>query len=98
VKLKIFEEARQQFREENAWWRENRDIKTLFAQEFLVTIRQIQKVPGAGPVYVERRGRAIRKWLMPKTRCHIYYRVDSEQDLLLIYSVWGARRGRGPRL
>lgn len=67
VKLKIFEEARQQFRNENAWWRGNRDIKTLFAQEFLVTIRQIQKVPGAGPVYVERRGRAIRKWLRHTT-------------------------------
>jgi hypothetical protein len=65
--------------EENAWWRENRDIKTLFAQEFLATIRHIQRVPGAGPVYVERRGRAIRKWLMPKTRCHIYYRVVPEQ-------------------
>jgi hypothetical protein len=74
VKLKIFEEARLQFRKENAWWRENRDIKTLFAQEFLATLRDIQRVPGAGPVYVEKRGRTIHKWLMPKTRCHVYYR------------------------
>ncbi len=98
MKLKVFEEARLQFRKENTWWRENRDAKNLFALEFLATLRDIRKVPGAGPVYVEKRGRTIRKWLMPKTRCHIYYRFDSEENLLLIYSVWGARRGRGPAL
>ena len=98
MKLKIFEEARLQFRTENAWWRENRDAKTLFAQEFIATIRDIQKVPGAGPIYVEKRGRIIRKWLMPKTRCHVYYRFEPEKNLLSIYSVWGARRGRGPSL
>ena len=54
MKLKIFDEARLQFRTENAWWRENRDAKTLFAQEFIATIRDIQKVPGAGPIYVEK--------------------------------------------
>ena len=98
MKLEIFEETRSQFRRENAWWQENRDAKTLFAQEFLATLRNIQRVPGAGPIYVEKRGRTIRKWLMPKTRCHIYYRFDPEQELLSIYSVWGARRGRGPSL
>ena len=53
MKLKIFEEARLQFRKENAWWRENRDAKTLFAQEFLATIRDIQKAPGAGGGHAE---------------------------------------------
>ena len=35
MKLEIFEEARSQFRKENAWWQANRDAKALFAQEFL---------------------------------------------------------------
>ncbi len=98
MKLKVFIEARLQFRKENAWWREHRDAKTLFAQEFLTTIRDIQKMPEVGPIYLQRRGRTIRKWLMPKTRCHVYYRFDQDQDLLSIYSVWGACRGRGPKL
>jgi hypothetical protein len=35
---------------------------------------------------------------MPKTEFHVYYHFDREQALLVIYSVWGARRGRGPKL
>ncbi len=67
MKLRIFEEARVQFQKANAWWRENRDAKTLFAQEFLTVLRDIRHMPSAGPIYVQRRGRTIRKWLMPKT-------------------------------
>jgi hypothetical protein len=98
VKLRIFEQARVQFHIENAWWRENRDAKTLFAQEFLTALRDIRHMPAAGPVFAQKRGRTIRKWLMPKTRCHVYYRFDPEQELIAVYSVWGARRSRGPSL
>jgi hypothetical protein len=34
----------------------------------------------------------------PKAEHHVYYRFDGDRDLLVIYSVWGARRGRGPKL
>jgi hypothetical protein len=98
VQIDILERARLQFLKEDSWWRENRDVKELFAQEFLTAIRQIQDTPTAGRIYATKRGRTIRKWLMPKTRCHVYYRYEPEQDLLVIYSVWGARRRRGPKL
>jgi plasmid stabilization system protein ParE len=98
VKLKILEEARAQYREQSAWWREHRDAKALFAQEFLAAIRHLRTAPETGTLYAKRRGRAIRRWLMPKTGYHVYYRLDRENDLLVIYSVWGARRGRDPTL
>jgi plasmid stabilization system protein ParE len=98
VKLEILEEARTQYREASAWWHEHRDAKSLLAQEFLAAIRTLQTVPETGQVYVQMRGRTIRRWLMPKTKYHIYYRFDRDQDLLVIYSVWSAVRGRGPRL
>lgn len=92
------ERARLQFLKEDSWWRENRERKGLFAEEFLAVIGLIQKTPTAGSIYVVKRGRTIRKWLMPKTRCHVYYRYEPTQELLVIYSVWGARRKRGPKL
>jgi hypothetical protein len=98
VKLKILEEARAQYRKQSAWWREHRDAKMLLAQEFLAAIRHLRAAPETGSLYTCRRGRAIRRWLMPKTEYHVYYRFDREQDLLVIYSLWGARRGRGPKL
>jgi hypothetical protein len=98
VRLKILEEARAQYRKQSAWWREHRDAKALFAEEFLVAIRRLRAAPETGSLYARKRGRAVRRWLMPKTEYHVYYRFDREHDLLVIYSVWGARRGRGPKL
>jgi hypothetical protein len=80
------------------WWREHRDAKRLFAQEFLAAIRHLRTSPETGALYGRRRGRIIRRWLMPKTEYQVYYRFDREQNLLVIYSVWSARRGRGPTL
>ena len=98
MKLEILEEARDQYRTQNAWWREHRDAKTLFAQEFLAAIRHLRAAPETGALYARRRGRTIRRWLMPKIGYHVYYRFDRGQNSLVIYSVWGARRGRGPKL
>ncbi len=98
MRIEILEEARDQYRAQNAWWREHRDAKTLFAQEFLAAIRHLRTAPESGVIYCWRRSRAIRRLLMPKTEYHIYYRFDREQDALVIYSVWSARRGRGPKL
>ncbi len=98
MKLKLVEEAREQYRAENAWWREHRDAKELFAREFLAAIRHLRTSPETGTLYTVRRGRTIRRWLMPKTACHLYYRFDREQDMLVIYSVWGGHKQRGPKL
>jgi hypothetical protein len=35
---------------------------------------------------------------MKKTRCHVYYFHDRDQDLVEIHTVWGAHRERGPSL
>ncbi len=98
MKLEILEEARAQYRRQNAWWRQHRDAKTLFAEEFLAALRHLRNAPESGSLYARKRGRTIRRWLMPKTKYHIYYRFDRRLDLVIIYSVWGARRGVGPEL
>jgi hypothetical protein len=36
--------------------------------------------------------------LLPKTRNHVYFEVDAERDLVIVLALWGAPRGRGPRL
>ncbi len=98
MKIVLLDEASAQFETEDSWWRENRDSKELFVNEFEETLRRIVSLPQVGQRYRSRCGRLIQRWLMPKTRCHIYYFFDSEHNLLEIHSVWGARRKRGPRL
>jgi len=35
---------------------------------------------------------------MPKTHNHVYFYVDEPRTAVVILAVWGAARGRGPKL
>ena len=47
-----------------------------------------------GPV----RGSPARRVLLSRTMKHVYYRYSQERDELIVLAVWGAPRGRGPKL
>ena len=98
MKIVLLEEAQQRFEAEDTWWRTNRDSKDLFVEEFEQALKQLSSMPEAGKPYRRVRGKSIQRVLMEKTRCHVYYACDREHDRIEIHSVWGARRGRGPKL
>jgi hypothetical protein len=35
---------------------------------------------------------------MPRTKHHLYFRVDVPKQVVEVLAVWGAPRGRGPRV
>jgi hypothetical protein len=58
----------------------------------------VAAAPTAGQRYRRARGKLIRRVLMKKTGCHVYYFHDTERDRIEVHSIWGARRRRGPAL
>jgi plasmid stabilization system protein ParE len=79
------------------WWLRNRPAAPhLFEEELSATLTRIQTTPSAGSVYAARLEVEVRRMLMPKTHNHIYYAF--ENDEIVVLSLWGARRGRSPRL
>ena len=98
MKLVLLDEAQRRFEEEDSWWRENRDAKELFVQEFAKALEQVSMMPETGQRYRRAHGKLIQRVLLKKTRCHVYYFHDREHDLLEIHSVWGGRKRRGPKL
>ena len=97
MKVELSDEAKLQAREENAWWRKNRDAKRLFTEE----LRAARKTLRDGPkhqVYAYIDGEPVRRMLLEKTRCHVYYLILEREKLVRIVAIWGARRGRGPKL
>ncbi len=98
MNIVLLDEAQRQLEAEDAWWREHREAKDLLLEEFEQTLRQLSTLPETGQRYRWARGKLIQRWLMKKTGCHVYYSHDRERDLLEIHSLWGAHRGRGPRL
>lgn len=88
-------EAQRQARAERTWWRAHRDAKPLFSQE----LRAARSVLAHGPkheIYGRFDGIPVRRLLLEKTRCHLYYIVLEQENLVRIVAVWGAMKGADP--
>ncbi len=97
MKVELSDEAKRQARDENAWWRKNRDHKRLFTEE----LRVARKVLKDGPkhqIYAYIDGEPVRRLLLEKTRCHVYYVVFEREKLVRIVAIWGGPREHGPKL
>jgi hypothetical protein len=58
VQIRLLAEAQRRFEAEDEWWRENRDAKELFTDEFEQTLERLTAEPEVGQVYRGRRGAA----------------------------------------
>jgi hypothetical protein len=58
----------------------------------------IARTPEMGTVYTQRHAAAARRVLLPRTKNHVYYEIDRKNGVLTILAVWGAPKGRGPKL
>jgi plasmid stabilization system protein ParE len=67
VKIVLLAEAQRRFEAEDEWWRENRDAKELFVDEFERTLERIAASPEVGQHYRLTRGKLIQRVLMKKT-------------------------------
>ena len=89
------EEAQRQARAERRWWREHRDAKQLFSQELRAARDVLARTP-KHEIYGHFDGQPVRRLLLEKTRCHLYYLVVEREQLVRIIAVWGATRGADP--
>lgn len=73
----------------------------MFEQEFdNVTSKFVTMSPRSplGTVHAVSHGRTVWRVLLPGTQQHIYYSIDEANDTIVIHTIWGARRGRSPKL
>jgi plasmid stabilization system protein ParE len=99
VKLKVARRAEQQADRIEQWWRANRpSAPRAFTEELESTLRLIREMPGVGVRWPSARRPGIRRVLMSKTEHHVYFRVDEARATVYVLAVWGAPRGRGPKL
>jgi plasmid stabilization system protein ParE len=81
-----------------SWWRRNRPAAPdAFEQELNAALDRIVQAPRLGKLYEQGDlGVPVRRVLLPRTLNHIYYAMAG--DDVVVLSVWGAQRGRGPKL
>jgi plasmid stabilization system protein ParE len=98
VRIEVARRAEQQADRAERWWVENRPAApSLFIDELDRTFRLIRESPGVGVPWPARRS-GVRRIFMPKTEHHVFFRVDEPKKTVFVMAVWGASRGRSPRL
>ena len=82
-----------------SWWRANRtEAPDLFEQELQEANQTLEANPLLGPVYETVGARVMRRLLLRASEQHVYYSVDGATKTVVVHTIWGARRGRGPKL
>jgi plasmid stabilization system protein ParE len=96
VKVELSEEAEEQVRAIDAWWRQNRRAATdLFLAELEDALTRLEEIPTLGSRYVAG-SQNVRRLFLRRPHYHLY--IMDRPNRLLVVAVWNAYRGRGPRL
>ena len=98
MKVSLSKRARRDARRINTRWSSHGDQPRLFAQELLDSLRHLRDVPHAGTPKATARRPQLKRLLMEKSKCHIYFEVDEEEDLINVITVWNGQRGEDPKL
>jgi plasmid stabilization system protein ParE len=99
VKLRVGRQAQQQAIRIEQWWVQHRPAAgPLFLDELDRTFRLLCATPGAGVRWPTARRPKLRRLLMPNTGNHVYFEVDEATQTVHVLAVWGAPRGRDPKL
>ncbi len=98
MRVRFTLEARVSVREKRAWWEQHRDkAPRLFVDELAVIVRKLREGEDADRQrYGVRGGRIVWRMLMPRTRHHVYYRLDDAAGDVEVLLVWNAVAGRTP--
>ena len=99
MKLVVAPEAAAQILVRKQWWRANRSkAPERFDEELAAALTAIRERPESFPVFSARAGRIVRRCLLAKTRCHLYFEVLQESSEVWVTAARGAAQRRPPRL
>ena len=68
------------------------------AAQILIRKQWWRTHPESFPAHSERAGRTVRRCLLSRTSCHLYFEVVASAGEIWILAAWGAAQRRGPRL
>lgn len=81
-----------------ARWAKHADHPGVFSHEFLEAIELLETTRGPGAPFPTPRYPKLKRLLLRKSRCHLYFEIDEPAQLIRILHVWDGRRERPPKL
>jgi hypothetical protein len=97
VKVELSDRALLEMQRIDVSWRKRASSPDVFLDELEELVKWIGTTGVIGPVYDAKAKRQVHRLLLEKSEYHVYLARQSE-DLIVVVSIWGARRKRGPNL
>ena len=97
MNVRISKRARRDAKRINERWAKHGDEPRVFAQELLASLRHLRDIPHAGTPKGTAKRPKRRRLLMEKSKCHLYFEVDENRDLLNVITIWNGQRGQEPK-
>jgi hypothetical protein len=98
VRVQVTKRAERRIEIVDRFWRKNRlESPNLFKEELAAAELRLSEDPYVGRACVIN-GKQLRRLLLERTEQWVYYVVRTRQALVVVWTVWGARRGRDPKL
>ena len=79
-------------------WRKLGDHPETFLRELLAAIDHLERVESPGTPCPMAKRPTLKRLLLEKPKCHVYFETNEREQLLEVLTVWDGRRERPPRL
>ena len=94
MRVEISKRARRELERAAKWW----DNPNIFWDELEEAGRRLLQEPEAGVRWVSSKGQVMWRPRLPRSEKFLYYAYFPIRELIVVRCVWGAQRGREPRL
>jgi plasmid stabilization system protein ParE len=98
LKVELSKRAQRAVRRIDAHWRTHADHPELFFEELLEVVEHLETVSNAGTPCPTSRRPQLKRMLLEKTKCHLYFVSDERKQRIDVLHVWDGRRERLPML
>jgi len=98
VRVRLSRRAQHAIERIDARWRKQADHPDTFLRELLSAIDFLETVDSPGTPCPTARRPALKRVLLEKSKCHVYFEANEAANTLAVLTIWDGRRERAPKL
>ena len=98
MKVRLSRRAERAIKRIDERWRAGADHPDVFLREVLDAITYLETVTSPGTPCPTSRRRRLKRLLLAKSKCHVYFETAEREDAIEVLTVWDGRRERPPQL
>ena len=98
MKVELSRRAQRAIARIDAHWRQRADHPDHFLEEMVDAVEQLETVSNPGTPCPTTRRPLLKRILLEKTRCHLYFVSNERKQQIEVLHVWDGRRERMPAL